>query len=99
MIEERVRAAESEPPESTAAPWPYQDRAQSAPRPPSGPVVVFPEPAAHAPDLPTPTSALVGRAADLAFLISLITDSDIRLITLTGPGGTGKTRLALAAAP
>ena len=98
MVDEQVHAAKSEAPEGTAAPWPYRDRAQPEPRSPLGPVVVIPDSAAHAPVLPTPTSGLVGRATDLAFLINLIIDSDSRLITLTGPGGTGKTRLALAAA-
>jgi predicted ATPase len=47
-------------------------------------------------NLPLPTSALVGRTAELAAVVDLVRES--RLVTLTGPGGTGKTRLALAAA-
>jgi len=42
-------------------------------------------------------SRLVGRAADLTLLSSLMTDSDIRLLTLTDRGSTGKTRLVPAA--
>ncbi|MCE7979898.1 MAG: hypothetical protein DYG89_01790 [Caldilinea sp. CFX5] len=49
-------------------------------------------------NLPRFTSPLIGRATDLAALDRLLADANIRLITLVGPGGMGKTRLALAAA-
>ncbi len=45
-------------------------------------------------NLPEPATPLVGREEELASLLEL----DARVITLTGPGGTGKTRLALEAA-
>jgi predicted ATPase len=48
--------------------------------------------------LPTPTAPLVDRRDELALVTGLLRDPSVRLITLTGPGGTGKTRLALAAA-
>jgi predicted ATPase len=48
--------------------------------------------------LPTLPSRLVGRAAELAELRRLLTAGDSRLVTLVGPGGIGKTRLALATA-
>ncbi|HEX9765702.1 MAG TPA: PrsW family glutamic-type intramembrane protease [Nitriliruptorales bacterium] len=48
--------------------------------------------------LPAPTSAIIGRARELDELTALIADRSGRLLTLTGPGGTGKTRLALALA-
>jgi len=48
-------------------------------------------------NLPRPASSFVGRDSELAELTDLI-DSGRRLITLTGPGGTGKTRLAIEAA-
>ena len=44
--------------------------------------------------LPVPPTPLVGRARDLASLVGMIASGDPRLITITGPGGVGKTRLA-----
>jgi predicted ATPase/class 3 adenylate cyclase len=49
-------------------------------------------------NLPTQTSTFVGRDAELAQIGSRLADEAVRLLTLTGPGGTGKTRLALRAA-
>ncbi|MFE0738842.1 BTAD domain-containing putative transcriptional regulator [Streptomyces sp. NPDC058855] len=52
-------------------------------------------------NLPVPLTELVGRADDLTALRTLLTDTTGprgRLVTLTGPGGVGKTRLALEAA-
>jgi predicted ATPase/DNA-binding XRE family transcriptional regulator len=45
--------------------------------------------------LPTPVTALLGRDADLQTLRAWLADRGTRLITLVGPGGVGKTRLAL----
>ena len=49
-------------------------------------------------NLPTETSAFVGRDAELQAIRERLDDADVRLVTLTGPGGTGKTRLAIRAA-
>src|SRR5690242_18725645 len=46
--------------------------------------------------LPAETNEFVGRAAELRQIDGLLRDA--RLITLTGPGGVGKTRVALRAA-
>jgi predicted ATPase len=48
-------------------------------------------------NLPRPASSLVGRAGDAANVIARIRGG-ARLLTLTGPGGSGKTRLAIEAA-
>jgi predicted ATPase/DNA-binding SARP family transcriptional activator len=48
--------------------------------------------------LPAPLSSLVGRQPELEQLGRLLRDSDVRLVTITGTGGIGKTRLALEAA-
>src|SRR5258708_4724192 len=45
--------------------------------------------------LPLPLTAMLGRDADVQTLRRWLEDPAIRLITLTGPGGAGKTRLAL----
>jgi predicted ATPase len=44
---------------------------------------------------PTPTSAIVGRDADISRVLSLVRDPAVHLVTIIGPGGIGKTRLAL----
>ena len=48
--------------------------------------------------LPSPATPLYGRASELAALVKRLEDPACRLLTLTGPGGIGKTRLALEAA-
>jgi predicted ATPase/class 3 adenylate cyclase len=48
--------------------------------------------------LPVPATPLVGRDDDMDRLQAVISRPGVRLVTLTGPGGVGKTRLSLAAA-
>ncbi len=48
--------------------------------------------------LPTPTTSLIGREREIAEVIALLRVPGVRLVTLTGPGGVGKTRLAIQAA-
>jgi predicted ATPase/class 3 adenylate cyclase len=49
-------------------------------------------------NLPAPRTSFVGRASELDEIDRLLEDPDCRLLTLVGPGGAGKTRLALEAA-
>lgn len=48
--------------------------------------------------LPAPLTPLVGREHEAALAGSLLCRADVRLLTITGPGGIGKTRLAIKVA-
>ena len=50
---------------------------------------------ARSSNLPQPVTQLVGRVDELRVLADLMDDPNVRLVTLTGPGGVGKTRLLL----
>ena len=67
----------------------FAQRLRHAPRPPRPRVDATTE------NLPWQPTALVGRDREIAALRRMIEDPSVRLITLTGPGGTGKTRLAI----
>jgi predicted ATPase len=47
--------------------------------------------------LPRPATPFLGRERELQEVLELLLDEDLRLLTLTGPGGTGKTRLGVRA--
>jgi predicted ATPase/DNA-binding SARP family transcriptional activator len=49
-------------------------------------------------NLPVQPTPFMGRERELAEVLALLRDSDVRLLTLTGAGGSGKTRLALQVA-
>jgi predicted ATPase/class 3 adenylate cyclase len=53
---------------------------------------------ARANSLPVPTTTLIGREGDVADITRQLIQDDVRLLTLTGPGGIGKTRLAVEVA-
>ncbi|HEX4745961.1 MAG TPA: adenylate/guanylate cyclase domain-containing protein [Gaiellaceae bacterium] len=46
-------------------------------------------------NLPVPATPFLGREGELAELVAIASEPGVRALTLTGPGGTGKTRLAL----
>ena len=48
--------------------------------------------------LPAPQTPLVGRCREVEELVGELTAGEARLVTVTGPGGVGKTRIAIAAA-
>jgi predicted ATPase/DNA-binding SARP family transcriptional activator len=56
-----------------------------APAPPATPIAA----------IPVPSSALVGRRGELRHLTALVTREDVRIVTVSGAGGSGKTRVAL----
>jgi predicted ATPase/DNA-binding CsgD family transcriptional regulator/DNA-binding XRE family transcriptional regulator len=55
-------------------------------------------PSTYPGSLPAPLTRLIGREAELSALSVRVQDAEVRLLTVTGPGGVGKTRLAIAAA-
>ncbi|HEY1014175.1 MAG TPA: tetratricopeptide repeat protein, partial [Herpetosiphonaceae bacterium] len=75
---------------------------QAAPAPPASPLgAPAPAPGGRQQDagaLPVPLTSLIGAEAWLDALAALILRPDVRLLTLLGPGGIGKTRLAVEVA-
>lgn len=61
-----------------------------------GPRAESPESAST--QLPQPPNILVGRDEEVRDLVALLSRPQVRLVTVTGPGGVGKTRVALAVA-
>ena len=62
---------------------------------PNGVLDVFPGSFWSMPSpLPAPLTPLIGREAEAAMVADMLTSADVRLVTLIGPGGIGKTRLA-----
>jgi predicted ATPase/transcriptional regulator with XRE-family HTH domain len=66
--------------------------------PPAQPVPGLISQPTRPPELPQPLTPLIGREHELRALLQQMKDPACRLLTLTGPGGIGKTRLALEVA-
>jgi predicted ATPase len=49
-------------------------------------------------NLPIQATPLIGREKEVAAILRLLSREEVRLVTLIGPGGTGKTRLGLQVA-
>jgi len=89
-----------------AAGYGYQEAAPTpvtTPEPTNGEVTRLHEPTVPQQDtrphnLPPQSTPFVGRAEELVIILARLHDPACRLLTLVGPGGSGKTRLALAAA-
>jgi predicted ATPase/transcriptional regulator with XRE-family HTH domain len=70
----------------------------AAARPRVVPGAAAPATALSRPGLPRPLTPLIGRAGVTAAVLKLLRRGDIQLLVLTGPGGVGKTRLAIEVA-
>ncbi|HEX5750156.1 MAG TPA: BTAD domain-containing putative transcriptional regulator [Archangium sp.] len=76
-----------------------QESIRACPLPPQAPRSAEGLPSPRLPaELPAPTTALIGRVSELALISQRLAADGCRLLTLVGPGGVGKTSLALEAA-
>jgi predicted ATPase len=66
--------------------------------PPLGPTHAAQSAVPRLANVPVPLTPFIGRANDVAAIRQRVLRADVHLVTLTGPGGTGKTRLSLEVA-
>ncbi len=55
---------------------------------------IGPVPGTHRARIPAPLTRMLGREAELTMCLAMVRDPRVRVLTLVGPGGIGKTRLA-----
>jgi len=75
---------------------PFTEKVETQQKPAGRKKHETPSPPPH--NLPVSTTPFIGREQELAQLAGLLADSERRMVTIVGPGGMGKTRLAVAAA-
>ena len=97
---DRSLAGDGGPPRRPRAPRPRGApteglRGRDAPRPARRRTEFPPLRSPGSVDLPTPATRFLGRERELFEAVSLVYDRDPRVLTILGPGGTGKTRFAL----
>jgi predicted ATPase/DNA-binding SARP family transcriptional activator len=91
-----VRKAQSARPQTVDASPGAEDSAIEAARPPRGDgAVTAPRPPVN---LPAALTRFFGREEEIDQVRSMLCEPDVRLVTLTGPGGSGKTRLSIEVA-
>ena len=96
LLSERFAAARASDAEHSAQPSPAESPAERSAAEPSAAQAAATRDGSRS--LPVGTTSLVGRQHAIDEVVNLIGTPDVRLVTLTGPGGIGKTRLAVAAA-
>jgi non-specific serine/threonine protein kinase len=94
-VDSKLQAAESKP-EAEAVREPYSP--PIVPDPLLDAALLASRAEAYPTNLPVPLTPFIGRKAEIAAVERLLKREDVRLLTLTGPGGTGKSRLALKVA-
>jgi predicted ATPase len=86
------------PPSMSAVVAELRELAHATPLSAPAPAATHAAPRAVRHNLPAPLSAMVGREAEMEHLATMIERREARLATITGPGGVGKTRLAIEVA-
>ena len=87
-----------EPSDLTRATFKALSNGEAPPGAPTQPALRIPTDHAPVHSPPTPSTPFVGRQNELAAITNLLGDHTCRLLTLVGPGGIGKTRLAIKVA-